>query len=151
MEAEAFLRLPAVMQRVGYSKSRIYGLIAQGQFPKQIQIGQRATAWRASEIDSLDAVSHQRKPGVAMSEILKRLYATGKQVIVVSDLIGAGTFPGMSPQGVYIRLAKLPVGERPVDWGAVVAGGRIAWMNPEAAAEFADHHIAYWEARVAAR
>ena len=50
--SEQFLRMPAVMQRVGYSKSRIYALVAQGQFPKQIQIGQRATAWRASEIDS---------------------------------------------------------------------------------------------------
>ena len=86
-----------------------------------------------------------------MSEILKRLYAAGKTIIVVSDLIEAGVFPDMSPQGVYIRLAKLPVGERPEDWGAIRAGGRIAWLSPEAAAEFADHHVAYWAAWVAAR
>lgn len=51
-KSEQFLRLPAVLARVGYSKSRVYGLIAKGEFPKQVAIGQRASAWLASEIDS---------------------------------------------------------------------------------------------------
>jgi prophage regulatory protein len=52
MEAEAFLRMPDVMRRTGYSKSRIYALITRGEFPQQVQIGERATAWLKSEIDS---------------------------------------------------------------------------------------------------
>jgi prophage regulatory protein len=52
MEAESFLRMPDVMRRVGYSKSRIYALVAQDQFPKPVAIGQRASAWLKSEIDN---------------------------------------------------------------------------------------------------
>lgn len=52
MGTEQFLRLPDVVQRTGYSKSRVYALAAKGEFPKQVQIGQRASAWLASEIDA---------------------------------------------------------------------------------------------------
>jgi len=52
MEAESFLRMPDVMRRTGYSKSRIYGLVAKGEFPRQVAIGQRASAWLKSEIDN---------------------------------------------------------------------------------------------------
>jgi hypothetical protein len=82
-------------------------------------------------------------------EIGQKLRATGKQVIVVADLIKAGVFGDITPTGVYVRLQQLPVGERPLDWGAVKAGGSIAWMNPEAAAEFAEHHLRYWADRIA--
>ena len=83
-----------------------------------------------------------------MSEILEKLRATGKDVIVVADLIRAGTFGELTVPGVSIRLSQLPVGERPEDWGAIRAGGCIVWLSPEAAAEFADHHMAYWTERM---
>lgn len=35
MPNETFLRLPAVIRKVGFSKSRIYALIAQGDFLAQ--------------------------------------------------------------------------------------------------------------------
>lgn len=85
-----------------------------------------------------------------MSEIGQKLRATGKQVIVVSDLIRAGVFGDITNQAVYLRLSQLPVGERPLDWGAVKAGGSIAWLSPEAAARFADHHREYWKKRMEA-
>ena len=46
------LRLTDVRERVPYSRSTIYQLIAQGKFPKPINIGERAVAWLESEIDA---------------------------------------------------------------------------------------------------
>lgn len=44
------LRLPDVIARTGLSKSTIYRLIAAGEFPSPRKLGQRAVAWKASEI-----------------------------------------------------------------------------------------------------
>jgi prophage regulatory protein len=44
------LRLPAVKQRTGLSRARIYQLIAVGQFPAQIKYG-RSSLWPSNEID----------------------------------------------------------------------------------------------------
>jgi prophage regulatory protein len=46
-----FLRLTEVRNRVPYSRSTIYQLIAQGKFPKPINLGARAVAWLESDID----------------------------------------------------------------------------------------------------
>lgn len=45
------LKLPAVIQRTGLSRTTIYALIAQGRFPKQINISERSVGWVASEIE----------------------------------------------------------------------------------------------------
>ena len=47
-----FLRLPAVLARVGLSRSRIYELIGEGRFPKQIRLSDRASAWDSRAIDA---------------------------------------------------------------------------------------------------
>jgi prophage regulatory protein len=44
-------RLPDVLRRVGYSRSTVYQLIAEGKFPKPISLGARAVAWLESDID----------------------------------------------------------------------------------------------------
>lgn len=49
---QKLLRLSDVRERVPYSRSTIYQLIAQGKFPKPISIGERAVAWLESEIDA---------------------------------------------------------------------------------------------------
>lgn len=46
-----FLRLAEVRNRVPYSRSTIYQLIAHGKFPKPISLGARAVAWIESDID----------------------------------------------------------------------------------------------------
>ncbi len=46
-----FLRLAEVRNRVPYSRSTIYQLVAQGRFPKPINLGARAVAWLESDID----------------------------------------------------------------------------------------------------
>ena len=45
------MRLPAVIERTGYSRSWIYELINQEQFPKPVKIGTRAIAFVESEIE----------------------------------------------------------------------------------------------------
>jgi prophage regulatory protein len=46
-----FLRLPAVQQRIPFSKSSIYLFIADGKFPKPHRLSSRAVGWLESEID----------------------------------------------------------------------------------------------------
>lgn len=45
------LRLNAVLDRTGLSRSTLYRKIQQGTFPKQIAIAQRCAGWRETEID----------------------------------------------------------------------------------------------------
>lgn len=49
--ATTILRLPQVRERVGLSRSQIYQLAQDGQFPKQIKLGDRAAGWVAEEVD----------------------------------------------------------------------------------------------------
>jgi len=49
--APAFLRLPSVMRVTGLGRSTIYRLMAEGQFPRPVQLASRAVAWRRSDID----------------------------------------------------------------------------------------------------
>ena len=46
-----FLRLHAVMERTGLSRSTIYLRIKQGLFPKPIALGGRCVGWVESEIN----------------------------------------------------------------------------------------------------
>ena len=48
---ELFIRLPEVRQRVGLSKSQIYKLIAQDQFPIPVKVSRRISCWVTLEID----------------------------------------------------------------------------------------------------
>ncbi len=50
--AVVFLRLPAVQRVTGLSRSTIYRLIAERRFPRPVQLGARAVAWRRSDIVS---------------------------------------------------------------------------------------------------
>jgi prophage regulatory protein len=45
------IRLPVVLDRVGYSRSRIYELIKAQKFPKPVKLGVRASAWVEEEVD----------------------------------------------------------------------------------------------------
>ena len=48
---QEFIRLNVVQEITSLSKSTIYRLISQGEFPKQIQIGKRAVVWVRSDIN----------------------------------------------------------------------------------------------------
>jgi prophage regulatory protein len=48
--ADRILRLPAVMERTGLSKTTIYDHVRLGTFPAPRKIGPRISAWREDEI-----------------------------------------------------------------------------------------------------
>jgi len=48
--ATKILRLPAVKASTGLSRSTIYLRIAEGTFPKPVNLGNRAVGWLESEI-----------------------------------------------------------------------------------------------------
>lgn len=49
---QEFLRLNHVKEITSLSKTTIYRLIAEGSFPKQIQIGKRTVAWVRADINN---------------------------------------------------------------------------------------------------
>lgn len=64
---QALLRLPAVMERTGYSRSTLYLLIQRGEFPSPIALGARAVAWPSEDIDAWiqERIQHSRAPQAA--------------------------------------------------------------------------------------
>jgi prophage regulatory protein len=47
-----FIRLREVQRLVPLSRSRLYELIAEGRFPAQIRLSDRASAWDAQEVEA---------------------------------------------------------------------------------------------------
>jgi len=45
------LRLKAVLERTGLSRSTLYRKIQVGTFPKQLRISTRCTGWREAEVE----------------------------------------------------------------------------------------------------
>jgi len=50
--AYRILRLPRVIERVGFSRSAIYDFVSKGGFPRPVKIGVRAVGWLDSDIDA---------------------------------------------------------------------------------------------------
>lgn len=50
--SKRILRMPHVEERTGLSGKRIYALIAQGDFPRQIPLGANSSGWLEHEIDA---------------------------------------------------------------------------------------------------
>lgn len=46
------LRRPIVEDRTGHCRSSIYALMASGDFPKPVRIGEKSVAWVEDEIDA---------------------------------------------------------------------------------------------------
>ena len=46
------LRLPEVMKKVGISKSLIYKMIQEGEFPRSVKLGPRTSCWNEADIDA---------------------------------------------------------------------------------------------------
>jgi prophage regulatory protein len=47
-----FSRMPQLKSLFGYSKTTIYRLIKDGKFPAQVKLGDRASAWRNSDLNA---------------------------------------------------------------------------------------------------
>ena len=50
LTVDRYIRLPEVKHLTGLSKAQIYALIAQDHFPKQVKLGDRASAWIESQV-----------------------------------------------------------------------------------------------------
>lgn len=50
MQPERLIRMREVKSRTGLARSTVYAAMAAGTFPHPIKIGERAVAWRESEI-----------------------------------------------------------------------------------------------------
>jgi prophage regulatory protein len=54
------LRLPAVIELSGLSRSSIYLMISNGNFPRQVSLGARAVGWRECDIHAwLEGLPHK--------------------------------------------------------------------------------------------
>lgn len=51
-EGPNFLRLPAVLERVGMSRAQLYRLMRAGDFPPHVNLGLRSVAWVDRDIDA---------------------------------------------------------------------------------------------------
>ena len=49
---DRLLRLREVKEATGMSRSHIYRLMQQGDFPRPVKIGPAAVRWRESEVDA---------------------------------------------------------------------------------------------------
>lgn len=50
VEARALLRLPQVLALVAVSKTTWWKLVREGRAPQPVKLGDRCTAWRATDI-----------------------------------------------------------------------------------------------------
>ena len=46
-----FLRIREVQLFSGLSRSQIYSLVAKGEFPRQVKVSEKASAWLLSELE----------------------------------------------------------------------------------------------------
>jgi prophage regulatory protein len=51
-QVDRILRLPAVLNRTGLSRSTLYRKMGNGSFPKNVAISVRCTGWRESAVNS---------------------------------------------------------------------------------------------------
>ncbi len=47
---DKFIRFGSLAEMVGLSRTTIYRLEQQGQFPKRVKLGSNSVAWRMSEV-----------------------------------------------------------------------------------------------------
>ena len=65
MAEQTILRLHAVMQRTGLSRSSIYHKMSIGEFPQSINLGLRSVGWLNDEISDwiIDRIDESRGDG----------------------------------------------------------------------------------------
>lgn len=72
------LRLPDVKSQSGYSRSTIYLRVAQGLWPKPVQLGPRAVGWPAREVAALNGARIAGKTDHDIRSLVARLYEERK-------------------------------------------------------------------------
>lgn len=72
------LRLPAVKEKTGNSRSTIYKRIKDGLFPRPVKIGPRSGGWPAYEVDALNAARIAGKTDHEIRALVVKLEAARK-------------------------------------------------------------------------
>ena len=75
---DTILRLPSVKTSTGLSRSTLYLRIAEGVFPKPVNLGGRAVGWPASEVASLNAARISGKSNAEIRDLVVKLEAARK-------------------------------------------------------------------------
>jgi len=72
------LRLPAVKERTGLSRSTVYLRIAQGLLTHPVSLGGRAVGWPTNEVASLVAARIAGKPDAEIRALVAQMEAARK-------------------------------------------------------------------------
>jgi len=49
--SQKIIRLPAVLEKTGLSRSSLYRLIAEGKFPRQVKLSERSAGWFEGDVN----------------------------------------------------------------------------------------------------
>ena len=52
LEQRRILRMPEVTKLVGLSRATIYAMVASGDFPPPLRLGNRSSGWRLVDVDA---------------------------------------------------------------------------------------------------
>ena len=74
------LRLPAVKESTGLSRSTLYLRIANGVFTHPVSLGGRSVGWPAHEVAALNAARIAGKPDAEIRELVTKLEVARKAV-----------------------------------------------------------------------
>lgn len=77
--ATAILRLPALLTRIGFSKSTLYLRISQGLWPKPVALGTRMSGWPETEVDALIAALMAGKAETDIRDLVAELQTARKK------------------------------------------------------------------------
>jgi prophage regulatory protein len=50
--ADKLLRLPAVLERIPFSRSTLYAKVSAGDFPPPVHMGERSVAWLERDVQA---------------------------------------------------------------------------------------------------
>jgi prophage regulatory protein len=68
------LRLPTVLERTGYSRSRLYARISDGLFPRPISLGPRVAAWPEHEVDAVIAAHIREITDAELAQLVSEIH-----------------------------------------------------------------------------
>ncbi len=74
--ANTLLRLPTVKARSGLSRSTVYLRISQGLWTRPVNLGGRAVAWPADEVEALNAARIAGQSDEQVRALVRRLEAS---------------------------------------------------------------------------
>lgn len=75
------LRRPVVQLRSGQSRSALYDKISRGLWTRPVQVGGRAVAWPANEVDALNAARIAGLGEEAIKGLVVRLHAQRRLLV----------------------------------------------------------------------